>query len=443
MIRLLDISRLVENLHFAAPTGIERVEIAYAQHFLQRAGEAELRFVVTWPHATGILRRADAEPLIARTAARWSESAIADDAALAEVQQRLRAPIRPGDPTRPQRIAALPDRRGADDWRRLASVWLRSRLHPVGRHIEDLRRAGACYINVSQFRLHRPRRFAWLTAAQVAGVFMLHDLIPILYPEYCRPGEAQRHRVRLDTMLRHAAIVVANSQATRDALAEYVAASGRPMPRCEVVSLGTPATFTQAAAQPAATPATPPYFVTVGTIEPRKNLLFLLTLWHRWTQGGMAAPARLIVVGRRGWENDNILDLLDRSAGLGPSVIEVNGLSDSGMAALLRGARALIAPSFVEGYGLPVAEALALGVPVLASDIAAHREVGGDLAEYLNPLDGKAWMQAFDDYCAPASSRRQAALTRLAGYRPIAWDAHLARIEDIIATLAAQRRTER
>ncbi len=128
----------------------------------------------------------------------------------------------------------------------------------------------------------------------------------------------------------------------------------------------------------------------VGTIEPRKNLLQLLTVWHRWTQEGRSPRARLIVVGRRGWENENILELLDRSKGLAPSVIEVASLGDARMVALLKGATALLAPSFVEGYGLPIAEALALGTPVIASDTDAHREAGGAFADYLDPLDGSS-----------------------------------------------------
>ena len=64
-------------------------------------------------------------------------------------------------------------------------------------------------------------------------------------------------------------------------------------------------------------------------------------------------------------------------------------LSDSALPTLLAGARALLCPAFVEGYGLPIAEALALGVPVICSDIPVFREVGRNVPEFLDPLDGR------------------------------------------------------
>lgn len=176
----------------------------------------------------------------------------------------------------------------------------------------------------------------------------------------------------------------------------------------------------------------PGYFVVIGTIEPRKNLEFLLTLWRRCTEDGQSPRARLVVVGRRGWEIESVSKLLDRSVGLAPTVIEARSLSDAGMITLLRGAAALVAPSWVEGFGLPIAEALALGVPVLASDIAAHREVGGAFAEYIGAIDGRGWMAALDGYAMPNSERRRLRLNALKSYRPTTWADHMARVEELM-----------
>ncbi|OYW09404.1 MAG: hypothetical protein B7Z53_03015, partial [Rhodospirillales bacterium 12-71-4] len=178
-----------------------------------------------------------------------------------------------------------------------------------------------------------------------------------------------------------------------------------------------------------------PYFVALGTIEPRKNHLLLLNLWRQFanTMGG-AAP-RLVVVGRRGWENENVLDMLERCSALDGLVRESGSLPDREVASLLRGARALLFPSFAEGFGLPLAESLALGVPALASDLPALREVGRQVPDYLDPLDGMSWRSAVLDYARPDSGSRRAQIGRMAVWRPPTWDNHFVEVERLFAKL--------
>jgi glycosyltransferase involved in cell wall biosynthesis len=181
----------------------------------------------------------------------------------------------------------------------------------------------------------------------------------------------------------------------------------------------------------------PPYFVVLGTIEPRKNHLLLLNVWRRLAQTlGPEATPRLVLIGRRGWENENILDLLDRCPVLKGVVVEHNRLPDPEVRTLIAGARALLMPSFAEGFGLPVVEALALGAPVIASDLPALRETGGDAPDYLDPLDGPAWARAILDYAAPRSLRRQAQLARLSNWRAPTWEDHVGGVLDFLAETA-------
>jgi len=440
VVRLVDISRLVENLHLRTPTGIDRVEMAYVQHMLGRAGDGaeDIRFIVTWPHLTGVLDEAYVRPLIGAMAERWSADGrdLDRDTAFAALRDELCRPFVAATNRRQALRIGSPDgRAGAADLVRTASICLRSAAGGWSRHrLAALGQGGACYFHTSQFRLHRPQRFAWLSDPAIRSVFFLHDIIPITHEEFCRPGEARRHALRVATMVRHAALIIANSAFTRTALAAHLDDLDVPAPPCEVVPLGLADIFL---APPATVPipASVPYFVVIGTIEPRKNLAFLLQAWNRWTGGGEKRQARLVIVGRRGWENENVVDLLERSPGLAPSVIEVASLSDAGMVALLRGARALLAPSLVEGFGLPVAEALALGVPVVASAIDAHREVGGDYAEYLSPLDGPGWVRALEDYALPDAERRSRRVADLHRYKPLAWSDHMARVEAIVERL--------
>jgi hypothetical protein len=103
---------------------------------------------------------------------------------------------------------------------------------------------------------------------------------------------------------------------------------------------------------------------------------------------------------------------------------------------LLQGARALLFPSFVEGYGLPLAEALALGVPAICSDLPALREVGGAVPDYLDPLDGPGWRRLILDYAGENSAFRQAQLARLVDWSAPSWDAHFALVDPWLAACA-------
>ncbi len=95
-------------------------------------------------------------------------------------------------------------------------------------------------------------------------------------------------------------------------------------------------------------------------------------------------------------------------------------------------------PSFVEGFGLPVTEALAVHTPVIASDIPVFREIAGDAAELIDPLDGPSWRTAICEYAAQKSPRRAAALAKAQAYAAPTWDAHFAKVRDFIDEIAAE-----
>ena len=270
-------------------------------------------------------------------------------------------------------------------------------LNIVGRAVANLRpieaEAGSVYVNVSHTGLDQPHVLGRLADRGVAPVVMVHDLIPINFPEYCAPAAEGRHLRRMEEVVNYARLVITNSQTTADELAAYARTLGPPPPAGAVVPLGIEADFH---AKPSAWSAAGPYFVCVGTIEARKNVAFLLALWRRLEERlGDAAP-RLVLVGRRGWENESVIDHLQRSKSVLRLVHEVSDLSDRELAQLVRGAVALLSPSLAEGYDLPVIEALTLQTPVIASDIPVHRELAGEAATLVDPLDGAAWIAAIE-----------------------------------------------
>lgn len=398
---ILDISRLISRVRYSTPSGVDRVEMAYARGLLRLHGDA-LSFAAV--HPTGLYGR------------------IKRDHALAYLDELDRRWAYEDERPRQRSVASI-------------LPWM-VRLLP---HSPPLPPAHPpltpprVYVQVSPHHLTNARKVQHLLAREKARFLcMVHDLIPIEFPEYARPSGAALHRRRMETLAAHADAVIVNSAATGRSFQPWIDQSGRPI-AMHVALLGTEPLA--AAGAPALADGRP-YFVCIGTIEPRKNHLLLLNLWRHLADMLPAQEIpRLVIIGKRGWENEQVLDMLDRCPALKPHVEEINGCSDARLAALLRGARALVMPSFAEGFGMPVAEALSAGVPVICSDIPAHREVGGTAPDYADPLDGPRWKALVMDY-AKAGPAWQSQMQRLPHWHEPTWAEHM----EIVATAIAELR---
>ena len=289
------------------------------------------------------------------------------------------------------------------------------------------------YLNIGHTGLDDPGFGAWVRATGVRPVYLVHDLIPITHPEYCRAGERERHERRMTTVLTTAAGVIGNSQATVDSLAEFGREKQLPLPPTISAWLGsTPLALEgSATAQPER-----PTFVIIGTIEGRKNHLLLLNVWTELVARlGDQAP-RLLIIGQRGWEAEQVFDMLDRCEALRGHVVELNDCSDEELARHLKSSRALLFPSMAEGFGLPLVEALGAGVPVIASDLAVFREIGHGVPEFLSPVDGLGWQEAILDYARPGSERRRMQLDRMRQFRLPDWERHFQAVTEWLRTLS-------
>lgn len=377
---LIDITRLADRfLQNRLPTGVDRVSLQYLQHFADRA------------HA------------LVRFAGRWVELGYTDS-------QRVFEVLLDGSTAGRSVLRSCVVRSFALAWRR--------------QHCGVL-------LNTGHSGLDRPDYADRVRLRGLKPVFFLHDLIPISHPEYCRAGETERHHQRLETMLSVASGLIVNSVATRDELLAYADVRRAIVPPCSVALLA-PARLPV----PRLTrPLDKPYFVVLGTIEPRKNHVMLLHLWRKLVMElGDAAP-QLVVIGQRGWECEQVVDLLDRCVSIQGHVTELARCEDGELSTWLAHAQALLFPSFSEGFGMPLVEALMLGVPVIASDLPAFREISADIPHYLDPIDGLGWQQAVTEYSRDDSAARRQQIERMAGYEPPTWEEHFSAVEGLLRSI--------
>jgi glycosyltransferase involved in cell wall biosynthesis len=390
---ILDITRLLSRVLHPTPTGVDRVEMAYARGLLDAVPD-RLRFAAV--HPSGIYGRLPTKAVtrfLDVTEQRWRDEGL-----------------------------------GAQSLRLFAAKALLSLRPRIARSGEK-----SLYLQPSPNNLIKPALMrAFLKRENARLVCLVHDLIPIQYPEYARPGGADLHARRMWTVASMSDGIIANSQATLDALQPWLDRAA-PRPLAVVAHLGTEI-------RPDVAPhaSDRPYFVCVGTIEPRKNHLLLLHLWRAMAErSGPGAIPKLVLIGRRGWENEQVIDLLERCPALKDCVEEYAGLPDAQVQGLIAGARGLLLPSFAEGYGMPVSEALALRVPVLCSDLPALREAGGDVPLFLDPLDGPAWQRAIEDLASPDSAERAAQMRRIANWQAPTWPEHIAIVLALLHKLDA------
>ncbi|MFJ1269604.1 glycosyltransferase family 4 protein [Legionella lytica] len=275
---------------------------------------------------------------------------------------------------------------------------------------------------------------------ELEPIFFIHDLIPITHPEYCRLGENEKHSRRMINALTVAKGIIVNSQATQEALLEFSAFVQSKAPLMTVAHLGTELLERQSqkdVGRSRQKTINTPYFVVLGTIEPRKNHLLLLHIWQKLIHEMGARAPRLIIIGRRGWECEHVTRMLDRCTSFNGVIFEWSRCSDEQLAACLRGSQALLFPSFVEGYGLPLIEALVAGTPVIASALPAFRELAHNIPEYIDPTDTKQWLSVIADYTNSDSALRAAQLKRLADYKAPSWTNHFSKIDIFLQSIVA------
>jgi len=378
---LIDVTRLVHRFRQKRlPTGVDRVALAYVRHYGHRA-----RAVIRFAGNSWVIPVAQSARLFA-----WLNSPVSPLSAVSIIVSGIVAGWRDKQPS-----------------------------------------AGHILFNTSHSGLEKTTYPAMLRKMGVRPLFVIHDLIPVTHPEYSREGEREKHLLRVEHILDLAVGVIANSQATLNDLSQFAQASNRSVP-LSTVGLLAPG---MAKMQVNERPLLRPYFVILSTIEPRKNHVMLLQVWRQLVERSSDGAPHLVVIGQRGWKCQNVVDILERCTALKGFVTELNNCSDQDLVTYLHHSQALLFPSFAEGYGMPLIEALALGVPVIASDLPVFREIAADIPDYVDPLDGKRWGELIAEYTLTNSAHRTAQLVRMENFNPPCWTDHFAQVDAMLAQL--------
>ena len=229
----------------------------------------------------------------------------------------------------------------------------------------------------------------WFYPRQRAGVraAVVHDLVPLRFPEYATLWTRRMHLAKLDDVQR-ADVVFCNSSATAGDVETLL---GIARSRIRVARPGVAEIFRRAQPNGASPADGRPYVLSIATLERRKNLPTLLEAFAILRR---SHPELALVLVGGDWSDRRRVEETARSLRLADGLVRTGYLPRERLASILAGARAFCFPSLFEGFGMPVAEALAAGVPVVASEHPSLDEACGDAAFRVPPTDPEAIAEA-------------------------------------------------
>jgi glycosyltransferase involved in cell wall biosynthesis len=258
-----------------------------------------------------------------------------------------------------------------------------------------------------------------------ARVLTVHDLVWRLYPETM--DRLNRFSVKMfaERGIRQAHKIISVSESTRQGLIKIL---GTPGDKIEVVHHGVSAGFTPRGRNRSARliaekySASPDYICTVGTVEPRKNVITLIEAMRILQERGQLRY-QLLIAGQSGWKNSDIYARVE-SCGLSEREVKFLGrVPDDDLVLLYSGAAVFVFPSLYEGFGIPLIEAMACGVPVVASNTSSVPEVVQDAGILVAPQRPEEFADAIVRVTGDAALGRSLAERGLKRAREFTWEA--------------------
>lgn len=265
--------------------------------------------------------------------------------------------------------------------------------------------------------LKREKNFRYCT--------IIHDIIPILFPHLVVPDLVPVFEKYFSDLVLLADYAMCNSEATRGDWMRFCGEHGADMP-ASVFPLGAdvPAIEDSTSAELPESLHGKRFALFVSTIEPRKNHRMLYEAWERCVKSKAvdAERDRLVFVGRRGWSVNDLMRELTVNPATRETLIVLNQVPDALLHLLYQHCALVVYPSLYEGYGLPLAEALAHGKPCISSSSGSLTEIGGDLVVRIDPKDTIRWADTLSHLMrSPQELDTMGARIR-AEFRPVTWE---------------------
>jgi glycosyltransferase involved in cell wall biosynthesis len=268
---------------------------------------------------------------------------------------------------------------------------------------------------------------------------IIHDIIPVLFPHLVVPSLVPTFDKYFADLVSLADYAMCNSESTRRDWTRFCGTYGRDMP-ASVFPLGSdlPAIEDSPSLELPEFLQGKQFVLFVSTIEPRKNHRMLYEAWDRCVRSKTVNPARdrLVFVGRHGWAIDDLLRELSTNPATRETLIVLNHVPDALLRLLYRAAAFVVFPSLYEGYGLPLAEALAHGKPCISSNAGSLPEIGGDLVIRIDPKDTIGWADALAHYLRSPRELDSMAARIKAEFQPVTWDGAAAQFFSTIKDIA-------
>ncbi len=270
----------------------------------------------------------------------------------------------------------------------------------------------------------------------IKKVTVIHDLTPILYPQYHVFHSQLLQRIFLKGLLKKADLIITNSEYTsRDVNKVYPFTKNKT----EFIHLGKDEKINQ-------THETSdilnkygiktPYLLFVGTIEPRKNLDLLLKAFESIKNEGFP-NLKLVIVGQKGWKSRSFFQLLEKHP-YRDNIILPGYVDRKDLSAIYSAAYAYIQASKYEGFGLPVVEAMSCGTPCIVSDVSSLPEIGGDTVLTFNCDSASDLESRIKDLLHNPEMRNELGKKSLQRSKQFSWEAHAKRFDQLMKKLITE-----